>query len=185
MKRLILVTGGARSGKSTFAEELAGGFGEEVLYIATAIPFDDEMRQRIKMHREQRTRTWETLESYKELDKQLQGNLNAKSAVLLDCITIMITNLMMENCEDYDSLSVEQTLMIEENIKAQIESLIETVQNSDVPFILVTNEVGMGIVPENKFARLFRDIAGRVNQQLAKSADEVYLCVSGIPVKIK
>jgi adenosylcobinamide kinase / adenosylcobinamide-phosphate guanylyltransferase len=185
MGNMILVTGGARSGKSTFAEDLARTFGDNVKYIATSIPFDEEMKQRVKKHREQRPESWETIEAYKDLDMHLKGKLSANPAVMLDCITVMTTNLMFENCSDFDNLSTEDFKNIEEYVNTQINILINLSKGCESTFILVTNEVGMGIVPENKLARIFRDIAGRVNQTLAKAADEVYFCVSGIPMKIK
>lgn len=185
MGRLILVTGGARSGKSSYAEELAGGFGDNVLYIATSIPFDEEMKERVKKHRERRPSDWETLEAYKDLDRHVEGRLATKSAVLLDCITVMAANLMLEKCPDLDKLDDRAAEEVEKHVLLQINSLLEAVKASPVPFVVVTNEIGMGVVPEHKSARVFRDVAGRGNQVLARTADEVYLCVSGIPVRIK
>lgn len=186
MSRLILVTGGARSGKSTFAEEKAKEFGKKVLYVATSKPIvDDEMLQRIARHRAQRPLQWETLEEYKNLDIALVDIIRNKTAVLLDCITIMITNLMLEEGYDWDNLTRAKVEEIENSVGHQIERLISLSKMSEVPFILVTNEVGMGVVPPSAMGRDFRDIAGRMNQILAKVADEVYFCVSGIPMKIK
>lgn len=185
MRRLVLVTGGARSGKSTFAEKLAKDCNCDVVYIATSIPFDDEMKARIKKHVEQRPANWKTVEAYKDLDRHLVQEKKEPVAYLLDCITIMITNLMLESSLDWDNISNRESDNLEAQIKQEMEKLIEVVNEKDTTFILVTNEIGMGIVPENRLSRLFRDIAGRINQMLAQAADEVYLCVSGIPVKIK
>ncbi|ACL75025.1 bifunctional adenosylcobinamide kinase/adenosylcobinamide-phosphate guanylyltransferase [Ruminiclostridium cellulolyticum] len=185
MGEIVLVTGGARSGKSTFAEKLAKEYGSEVLYVATAIPLDDEMRLRIKKHREQRPANWETVETYKDMDILLEEKYRNKKAVLLDCITVMIANIMFEVCHDFDKMVQEDMAIIEEAVNLQMDKLIVVARSSGIPFILVTNETGMGIVPENKSARLFRDIQGRANQKLAAAAKEVFLCVSGIPVKIK
>ena len=185
MRRLVVVTGGARSGKSTFAEKIAKDCNCDVVYIATSIPFDDEMRARIKKHIEQRPADWKTIEAYKDLDKHLAGEKDEHVVYLLDCITIMVTNLMLESSIDWDNASNSECDYIEAQIKLEMEKLLKVVNEKDTTFILVTNEVGMGIVPENKISRIFRDIAGRVNQMLAQAADEVYLCVSGIPVKIK
>ncbi len=182
---IILITGGARSGKSTYAEKLAKEYGSEVLYVATAIPFDDEMKHRIKKHREQRPENWETLEAYKDMDILLENKCPSKKAVLLDCITVMITNIMFEVCPDFDKMVQEDLGAVEEAVNLQMDKLIASARLSGIPFIMVTNEIGMGIVPENQSARLFRDIQGRVNQKLAAIAKEVYLCVSGIPLKIK
>ncbi|MHB8062223.1 MAG: bifunctional adenosylcobinamide kinase/adenosylcobinamide-phosphate guanylyltransferase [Ruminiclostridium sp.] len=185
MTKLILVTGGARSGKSTFAEEKAKEFGENVLYVATSTPIDDEMKQRIEKHKSQRPAQWETFEEYKNLDAALANLILGKSAVLLDCITIMVSNLMLDECYDWDNLTREKAEEIENLVQHQIERLISLSKMSEVPFILVTNEVGLGVVPPSAIGRDFRDIAGRINQILAKVADEVYFCVSGIPMKIK
>lgn len=185
MSKLILVTGGARSGKSTFAENLAKELGDNVLYVATAQQTDDEMKQRIEKHRERRPASWETFEGYKNLDVSLYNIIEDKSAVLLDCITIMVTNLMLQETFEWDRLTREKVEEIEYDIQHQIERLISLSKMTKVPFILVTNEVGLGVVPPSVMGRDFRDIAGRINQLLAKAADEVYFCVSGIPMKIK
>lgn len=185
MGRLIVVTGGARSGKSSFAEKLAKDSKCDVVYIATSIPFDDEMKARIKKHVEQRPKEWKTVEAYKDIDERLENERNESVVFLLDCVTIMITNIMMETPLDWDKALDEQIDNVEEFVKLQIKKVLKTAEKKDAVFIMVTNELGMGIVPENRLSRVFRDIAGRVNQILASAADEVYLCVSGIPVKIK
>lgn len=185
MGKLILVTGGARSGKSTFAEETVKKLGDKVLYIATAIPFDEEMKLRIKKHQEQRPSYWETLEAYKDFDIKLKNKLEEKTVIMLDCVTVMITNLMFEEYLDWDKINCEEIEKIEERVKKEIGKLLAIIEGAQLPFVLVTNEIGMGIVPEYPSGRVFRDVAGRANQMLAKAADEVYLCVSGIPMKIK
>lgn len=185
MKKLILVTGGARSGKSTFAEEKAKEFGNDVLYIATSKAIDDEMKQRIAKHRAQRPAEWETLEDYKNLDRLIADKISEKSAIMLDCITIMISNLMLDECFDWDNLSREKVEEIEGLIEEEIRKLISISNFAGIPLILVTNEIGLGVVPPSAIGRDFRDIAGRMNQILAKAADEVYFCVSGIPMKLK
>jgi len=182
---LILVTGGARSGKSTFAEEKIKGFGDKILYIATATGFDDEMRERIKRHRSQRPESWETLEAFRDFDKMLPEIVKKYDAVLLDCITVMVSNIMLQKAMDWESLSTEDIRQAEEEVDREIEKLLSVVEESDVPFIMVTNELGLGVVPPTVLGRAMRDIGGRVNQRLARAANEVYLCVSGIPVKIK
>lgn len=185
MGKLILVTGGARSGKSAFAEETAKKMGDNILYVATLIPFDDEMKLRIKKHREQRPSHWETVEAYKDLDMNLKDKVQDKDGVLLDCITVMVTNIMMDNLRDWNNIRTDEMEKLEKCVKEQVEKILAFIGKSPVPFVLVTNEVGMGIVPEYPSARLFRDVAGRANQMIAKAADEVYLCVSGIPVRVK
>lgn len=185
MRKIILVTGGARSGKSTFAEELAKKINGNILYVATSIPFDEEMKLRVEKHRAQRPGNWNTLEAYKDLDIHLKDKLKDYSGVLLDCMTIMVTNLFLENCADIDHISNTDAINIEERVQSEINKLLAVIQKNEVPFIIVTNEVGMGVVPEYPSGRIFRDVAGRANQMLAKEAEEVYLCVSGIPLKIK
>lgn len=185
MRRLIVVTGGARSGKSTFAEKKAKDCNCDVVYIATSIPFDDEMRARIKKHVDQRPDNWKTIEAYKDMEKHLANVKNENVIFLLDCITIMITNIMLDISIDWDNASDKEIECIETEVKMEMDKLLKIISEKDTTFILVTNEIGMGLVPENKLSRIFRDIAGRVNQLLAKEADEVYLCVAGIPVKIK
>jgi len=183
--KLILITGGARSGKSSLGEKLAKEAGLEVLYIATAIPFDEEMKLRIKKHRETRPSNWETVEAYKDLDMALSDKINYKNAVLLDCITVMVSNLMLEKAMDWENISVEEIDEVEARVIEEINKLIDIAKKSETIFILITNELGMGVVPPSMLGRSIRDIAGRVNQLLAKQADEVYFCVSGIPMKIK
>ena len=185
MSKLILVTGGARSGKSTFAEGIAKECGHNVLYVATSKPIDDEMKQRIAKHKAQRPSEWETLEEYKDLDFAISQHIQGKEAVLLDCITIMITNLMFDETYEWDSLTRDEVQEIENSIQHQIERLISLSKMSEVTFVIVTNELGLGIVPATALSRDFRDIAGRMNQLIARAADEVYFCVSGIPMKIK
>lgn len=185
MGRLILVTGGARSGKSSFAEKTVRSFGENILYIATSIAFDDEMKERIRRHRLQRPASWETLEAFCDFGRVLQGILKGRDAVLLDCITVMVSNIMLQKAMDWEGLSIEEMNEAEREVAGQVEVLLSIINEADMPFILVTNELGMGVVPPSVLGRAMRDIAGRVNQQLACAADEVYLCISGIPVKIK
>lgn len=185
MGKLILITGGARSGKSSYAEGIARELKGDILYIATAIPFDNEMKLRVQKHREQRPSKWSTLEAYKDFDSILKRELEGKSGALLDCITNMVTNLILEKCKNVDNISNTEICDIDLYVQEEIDKLIEVIQNSNVTFVVVTNEVGMGLVPEYPLGRLFRDVAGRANQTLAKEAEEVYFCVSGIPLIIK
>ncbi|NJD01629.1 MAG: bifunctional adenosylcobinamide kinase/adenosylcobinamide-phosphate guanylyltransferase [Ruminiclostridium sp.] len=185
MGKLILVTGGARSGKSTFAEDMVRRLGEKVIYIATSNACDGEMKERIKRHREQRPAGWVTVEAYRDIDTRLKGKLAGMDAVLLDCITIMVSNLMLEKAMDWEGIAAEEINKVEAGVKTEIEKLISAAKEASIPFIIVTNELGMGVVPPYELGRAVRDIAGRANQMLAREAEEVYLCVSGIPVKIK
>lgn len=184
--RIILITGGARSGKSSFAEKLAADSSEKVAYIATAIPFDEGMKDRIKKHKDSRPDFWTTYEIYKDIYKYIDEISKKHDVILLDCVTILVTNLMFEdNGINWDTISREKIDEIEREIREEINLLINELRNTKMKCILVTNEVGMGIVPENRLARVFRDIAGRTNQLVASNADEVYFAVSGIPMKIK
>lgn len=187
---MILITGGARSGKSLFGENLLLQQ-KKVLYIATAIAFDNEMKERVKIHQQRRNKNWDTLEMYKAIgDKLISLNQNY-DGIIVDCITIMITNLIMQDTinfseDDYNNLDyrVEETKILYE-----MQNLTSGLREMEIKYnaktIIITNEVGSGIVPETKLSREFRDIAGRVNQYLAKEADEVYCIISGIPLKLK
>lgn len=186
MGKLVLVTGGARSGKSSYAENIMREIQGEILYIATSIPFDDEMRDRVRKHRERRPENWHTYEGYKNLGSVFQKENINYSGILLDCVTIMVTNLLFEKSpEGIENLNQEVINNIEREIIVEVEAFIKASEKSEAKIVLVTNEVGDGIVPENKLARIFRDIAGRVNQYIASRCNEVYLVVCGIPVKIK
>lgn len=185
MGNLILVTGGARSGKSTFAEGLLRELGDEVLYVATAKAFDQEMQDRIKKHQASRPQGWQTLEAYRELDRALALSGTCMKGIILDCVTIMITNLMMDYEPHWDKVKPLRINEIEGKIMDQFVRVVEYTKNTDATVVLVTNEVGFGIVPGYPMARAFRDIAGRVNQYLASQAHEVYLTVCGLPLKIK
>lgn len=186
MGRIVLVTGGARSGKSNFAETLVKGLSEEVTYIATAIPFDDEMKERIAKHQSDRPAYWKTLEAYSNLDGQIAAIESSSAVALLDCVTVMAANLMFEKRMDgYEGLSRADRAELEAYVTGAFEALVEEVFKSRLTLVCVTNEIGMGIVPDNAMTRLYRDIAGRVNQYLASKADEVHFVVSGIPMRIK
>ena len=181
---MILITGGARSGKSRLAEQFAAKQGDNVLYIATSIATDDEMAQRIAIHQQTRPAAWQTHEGFSRLGNVIRERGAQHDAIMLECITTMITNLMFENTGDIPAEEMD-FVALENKINLQIEQLIEGCQQCPCPVYIVTNEVGFGIVPENLLARRFRDIAGRVNQRLAAFADEVYLVVSGIELKMK
>ena len=186
MGKIILITGGARSGKSTYAEKLAKEENGKVLYVATSIPFDEEMRERVKKHRERRPSNWDTFEGYKNLKDIFSNPRLDFDVVLLDCITIMVTNLLFEKTgENIESFSEEKLNGIEGGILKEVADFIDEAEKTTKTIILVTDEVGFGIVPEYKSARVFRDIAGRVNQYIAKRSKEVSLVVCGIQVKVK
>ncbi|MBK5243451.1 MAG: bifunctional adenosylcobinamide kinase/adenosylcobinamide-phosphate guanylyltransferase [Eubacteriaceae bacterium] len=184
MGYLVFVTGGARSGKSTYAENLAKQSSKPVVYIATAIAFDDGMKDRIAKHQEQRPALWETIEQYKNFETMKEDpGFKKAEIVLFDCLTVMATNNMLDFPVDYDTCFMEQVSEVEEAIKIEVETLLDVCK--DKMLILVSNEVGMGLVPAYKLGSYFRDIAGRMNQLVASRADEAYFMVSGIPMKLK
>lgn len=187
MSKIVLATGGARSGKSRFAEGYLENRFEEVAYIATAIAFDDEMKDRIKKHQAQRPSHWHTFEAYRSLGALMPEIAQKTKACLLDCLTIMVTNYMMDAHEsvNWDKPSVEAINRLESEILEEIHEMIKAAREADITLVCVSNELGMGLVPEYPMSRAFRDIAGRVNQLVAKEADEVYFVVSGIPMCIK
>lgn len=180
--KVILVTGGSRSGKSSFAEELLKDK-DDVLYIATSIITDEEMEDRVKKHRERRNPLWQTYEGYSDIDKAIKNN--EKRYILLDCVTIMTTNIMFKDGRDLEKISMDEVDKITESIKKEFDKLISKVREEDKTIIMVTNEVGFGLVPAYKMGRIFRDTAGFVNQHIGKKADEVYLVCCAQPIKIK
>ena len=180
--KIILVTGGSRGGKSSYAESLYEG-NDEVLYIATAIAVDPEMENRINLHRVSRNQSWETVEAFKDLDQVIAKS--SKKDILLDCVTIMVTNLMFDHEANIEDCSLEEIQDLETRIIKEFKHLIRQVREQEKNIILVTNEVGYGLVPEYKLGRIFRDMAGRVNQQIARLSDEVYLVSCGLPLKLK
>lgn len=184
MNKFILVTGGARSGKSTLGEEKTKELGSKIAYIATSIAFDEGMMDRIKKHRESRPKEWTTIERYRDFNKiSRDSDFIDCDTFLLDCMTLMVSNLLLESSLDFDKCGVEEIDKLEEDIFKEVDALLEILEDKNL--IIVTNEVGMGLVPSYRLGSIFRDIAGRVNQYLAKKADEVYFTVSGIPMRIK
>ncbi|HIJ95445.1 MAG TPA: bifunctional adenosylcobinamide kinase/adenosylcobinamide-phosphate guanylyltransferase [Desulfuromonadales bacterium] len=177
MAQIIFVTGGARSGKSSFAENRAAEFGENLGYLATARALDGEMEERVKQHQQRRGAEWHTTEEPIRLAAALAGCDGRHQVILVDCVTLWLSNLMF--------FYEDSAKPCEAPIDADLQALESTLQRMVTPVILVSNEVGMGIVPENKLARQFRDIAGRTNQFLAALADEVHVVISGIPLQLK
>ena len=172
MSRIIFITGGARSGKSRLAESIAHNFGAPLCYIATGQAGDSEMAERIAAHRARRGDIWQTAEEPLELALTITIHDGQYSAILIDCVTLWITNLLL--------LHNDPGLVLKE-----VRALANLFPDLKTPLILVSNEVGMGIVPENALARTFRDLAGEVNEILAEAADEVHVVFSGIPLRLK
>ena len=165
----LLVLGGARSGKSVFAEDRAAAEPGKKIYLATGQAFDDEMQARIQLHQERRGEDWSLLEEPLELIGALEGNAAAGHTILVDCITLWISNLMMN----------------ERDIAAEVARLSDILPTLAGTVILVSNEVGLGIVPDNAMARVFRDEAGLANQILADTCDEVVFTAAGLPMWLK
>jgi adenosylcobinamide kinase / adenosylcobinamide-phosphate guanylyltransferase len=172
VKETILVIGGCRSGKSSYALYLAEQIPGQKIFIATCTPQDKEMEQRVLRHRQQRSSVWETLEEPFFLPEAIHKNGRKGHVMLVDCLTLWINNLILNDDKP-------------ENIDNHIQKLTQSIEKVECPVILVSNEVGTGIVPENKLARLFRDITGFANQKVAACVDSVIWMVAGIPVKIK
>jgi adenosylcobinamide kinase/adenosylcobinamide-phosphate guanylyltransferase len=174
-----LITGGARSGKSRLAQELANKTGEPVLFVATAEAGDEEMKRRIEAHRKSRPGSWTTLEVTTHIGRKITQNIGQARTVIIDCITLLINNIFQEHEGTKDASLLEKAVV------AEIKELIKCMEHSNARFIIVTNEVGLGIVPADRVSRLYRDLLGKANQMLAEHADEVILMVAGIPVAIK
>lgn len=184
MSKVILVTGGSRSGKSVLAEKKAFEYGEgSVLYIATAIPTDDDMRERIRMHQERRDGRWATHEGFKDICQALSKT--DKNTALLDCITVFITNYMFDEERDFDTIEKDEIHRLEDLILDRLREIVNTARSEDKNLIMVTNEVGMSVVSPYRMSRIFSDINGKANEMLASLADEVYLSVCGIPMQLK
>ena len=169
MAPVTLVLGGARSGKSRHAERLVRESGRARLYIATGRAWDDEMRQRIKQHQRDRGPEWRTIEAPEALEDAIGENGDPNIAVLVDCLTLWVTNLMMAD----------------EDVAERSKRLVSAVRASSATIVLVSNEVGLGIVPENAMARAFRDHAGRLHQLIAEAADNVHFVAAGLALTLK
>jgi adenosylcobinamide kinase/adenosylcobinamide-phosphate guanylyltransferase len=204
--RLILVTGGARSGKSTYAERLAAQLAEphagRVTYIATSEAYDEEMEQRISAHQTSRPASWTTVECPVEVPAAVRaasvGSPAAPPVILLDCVTLWVTNLLFSGGAfggspppdggynyDKDLLPPAEERAAAARVTAAVADLLAALAETGVTLIAVSNEVGLGVVPEYPLARLYRDQLGWANQRLARDADDVYFLVSGYPLDVK
>ena len=171
MNEITFILGGARSGKSSYALSVAKKY-KKVAFIATCEALDNEMTKRIKLHKESRPKHWDTFEEPKDIEGTLKKLINKYDCIVIDCLTLFISNLFLSGFN-------------KDAIEKKISKLIAALKKINCRIILVSNEVGMGIVPDNKLGRDFRDLAGRVNQMVAKNADKVFFIVAGIPLKIK
>jgi len=173
MKDSTLIIGGARSGKSRFALKMAEKrTSGEKAFVATCIPTDEEMRDRVAHHRRERGPSWKTLEVPLYIAEAVLESSRWAEMILVDCLTLWANNLLCQT-------------QVEAEIDRYVETLAEAIATAQCPLILVTNEVGTGIVPENPAARRFRDVAGRINQQAAAACSRVFWMVAGIPVPVK
>ncbi|KXB67942.1 putative adenosylcobalamin biosynthesis protein CobU [Leptotrichia wadei] len=193
---LIFVTGGAKSGKSKFAEEMLlklNNGKQKNIYLATSLIFDEEMKEKIRLHKKRRKNDWFTVETYKNFENELnnffENNDKTKNNMLVDCLTNMITNIIFENKNiDWDNFEKKMYIQTLEKLNKNVENSVNKLLNVTNEFenvIIVSNELGMGLVPSYPLGRYFREIAGKMNQIVAEKADEVYFVVSGIPMKIK
>jgi len=177
--KIVLITGGARSGKSSFAEKLAMQAGDRGAYVATAERWDAEMADRIELHQKRRPAQWHTYEAPRQAETVIETAASQAELILFDCLTVYSSNCLLSLSED---ASPQQR---RDSVLEAVEKLIVAAQRFTGTILFVTNEVGDGIVPDNALAREFRDVAGLVNQKMAQAADEVYWVVCGLPVEIK
>jgi adenosylcobinamide kinase/adenosylcobinamide-phosphate guanylyltransferase len=184
--RFILVTGGARSGKSTYAERLAHRSGRSVAYIATATAGDDDMRDRIARHQATRPASWQTIEEPLHLANAVQRAASLADIILLDCITVWLSNWLLLQ-DELSSIESTPASVYSEGAIQEIEALLKEARalNAQQRLVIVTNEVGLGIVPAFALGRVYRDVLGAVNRRLAQEAERVYLLVAGLAVDIK
>jgi adenosylcobinamide kinase/adenosylcobinamide-phosphate guanylyltransferase len=176
-KSLTLILGGARGGKSAFAQALAAKRGERVTFIATAEPGDEEMRARIAQHRAFRPKHWLTIEAAFGTAAAVAAAATRSEVVVLDCLALLVSNLLLAAGEDYTAA--------EEQVEGEISGLLRAYQAGKADLIIVSNEVGMGVVPAYPLGRIYRDLLGRANAQVARAADRVYLMVAGLAMEIK
>ena len=178
-----LILGGARSGKSTYAEMLASKMGQRVLYVATAQALDEEMRARVAAHQSRRARDWITLEVPRNVGAAIRElpDAGATNVVLLDCLTLLVSNVLLSGVPDAPEPDVDTAWP---GVQAEVESLLKVHKDLGVHLIVVSNEVGLGVVPPYSLGRTYRDCLGRANQLLARLADHVILMVAGLPVDL-
>ena len=172
MGKLIFITGGARSGKSSFGVKMAKSIKKRKVFIATCIPEDEEMKKRVALHRKNRPSSWKTIEVRKELLSVLEEETKSDIVIVIDCLTLFISSLLMEKVR-------------ESIIKNEIKKIVKVIKQGKAMVIVISNELGSGLIPENKLGRVFRDIVGFCNQIAAAGAREVYFAVSGISMQIK
>ncbi len=181
---VVLILGGARSGKSAYAEGLAERFAKPVLFVATATALDQEMQDRIAAHQASRPREWRTLESPTNVAAAIGDSGASDGTILLDCLTMLVSNHLVGSPHDQVSDDVDPAL-ISLAVEREIAELLRVAEANRANLVVVSNEVGMGLVPPYPMGRVYRDLLGKANQQLAAAADDVYLMVAGIPMEVK
>ncbi len=180
MGRLLLILGGARSGKSAYAQQLAEELGgTQVLFVATAEAGDEDMAQRIARHRAERPAAWRTLEAAHQVGHAITEHGAGATVVVVDCLTLLVSNVL------FCTGDIPEAATAEPAVQAEVAALIQACTTLPGTAIVVSNEVGLGLVPDNALGRLYRDLLGRANQALARQADAVYFMVAGLPVDVK
>jgi len=172
MKKFTFIVGGARSGKSRYAQELAKRISKKVVFVATCVPHDKEMKERIALHRKVRPRYWKVIEEPRAIRSILPGLKQGFDVVIIDCLGLLISNFLLDGLKEVA-------------IEKEITSIVDSLSRAKFTSIVVSNEVGGGVVPGNALARKFRDLTGLANQIMAKKADSVVFMQSGIPTIIK
>jgi len=186
MGKLTLIVGGKRSGKSDFAQSLAEEFGDSILYIATLVPEDDEeVKSRIEYRKTMRPVTWDTLEAYDGIAEHITEFGAAYDGIVLDRISVLITQLLGEHDAIWESVPLSAVLEIEKSILQTVRKVVQAAKQAPAPVVMITNEMGMGSRPVDRFNKIRRDITCRANTKIAAQADEVYVMMAGLPVKIK
>ena len=175
-KKSILILGGARSGKSHFAQQLAKKLSDKVLFVATGEALDEEMQARIAEHKKARPKSWRTLEISTGIGKEIKKQIGDAEMVIIDCLTLLVSNLLRDEPAYPEA---------EKRVTTEIDELLACMDKLDASFIIVSNEVGMGLVPETRLGRIYRDLLGKVNRLIAQHANEVYFMVAGMPIEVK
>jgi adenosylcobinamide kinase / adenosylcobinamide-phosphate guanylyltransferase len=178
-KGLTLILGGARSGKSAYAQQLAEQSNQPVIFVATAVAFDEEMSTRIKVHQAERPAEWHTLEAPSGVGTAIQGCDYPAELLLLDCLTLLANNVILALPDPEDAKAAQAAL------DEEVEALLAAYEASSAEWLIVSNEVGLGLVPPYPLGRIYRDVLGRANQRLAKAADRVLFMVAGLPLVVK
>lgn len=191
--RLVLITGGVRSGKSSFAENLAVQSGKKVIYLATARVEDDEMRKRVDRHQRRRPGDMQTIEEPLEPHLAIEEKSSSNTLILVDCLTLLLSNRILADLDRHGAVRQGEDIFADEQLLEAaaertldyIQLFVETINSCLAEVLVVTNEVGMGVVPNYPVGRVFRDLSGRANQVLAAQADQVWMVVCGIPQRFK